>query len=109
MRFLWLSLLACLCAPSNRKRKECLPRSQSRGYTQLGFDSLEDRVLLNAVPVGNYSGILATNTEFLDTSGTYVINGNLTIPSGVTLTIGSGAKVQINNGGDDHGQWHAEH
>src|SRR5439155_7167218 len=48
---------------------------------------LETRCVPTSVPPGNYSGTFASDTEF-DQAGTYVINGNLTVANGVTLTVG---------------------
>ena len=56
---------------------------------------MEPRVVLTAVPAGNYSGNFSSNTEFLDTSGTYVIDGSLTVLPGVALTVGPNVKVLI--------------
>jgi hypothetical protein len=54
-------------------------------------------VLVGAVKqaAGNVSGVIGVDTEWYDTSGTYVINGNLTIATGVTLTVDPGVSVQI--------------
>ncbi len=51
-----------------------------------------------AVSPGNFSGTISSNTAFLNTSATYVINGNLTIASGISLTVGADVSVQIGIG-----------
>ena len=59
------------------------------------LEPLEIRCVPTAVSPGDYSGTLTQNTEFLGTSGTYDIDGSLTIPSGVTLTVGPGVTVDF--------------
>src|SRR5579859_2875519 len=60
------------------------------GRTRLLVEHLEDRV----VPA-NYSGTLS-GSQTWDSSDVRIITGNLTIPSGVNLTIQSGTVVKFN-------------
>src|SRR6516165_1209234 len=71
-------------------------RARRRETVRPTIERLEDRwVPTTAMPPGHYHGIFTSNTQFLDTSGPYVIDGNLTVALGATLTVGAGVTVQI--------------
>ena len=59
---------------------------------RIHVEELEGRWVPASAPPGNYSGNIATDTEF-DQAGTYTINGNLNVVAGKTLTIGSAAST----------------
>jgi hypothetical protein len=59
------------------------------------LEPCEIRCLLNADPPGIYNGVFTHDTEFLDTSAAYVIQGTLAVAEGATLTVGPGVKVDL--------------
>lgn len=83
--------------PSRQKLRKAR-RNMQRRFVQSSLEVLESRALLTAVPAGIFSGNILTDTEFLDTGAPYVVNGTLTVASGVKLTVGSGVTLTIRPG-----------
>ena len=66
-------------------------RPESRRQFTPALEILEDRT----VPTVMLSGPITTSANYSNQS--VIVNGNATIESGVTLTFGSGANMQIND------------
>ena len=69
-----------------------------RRQRRLWIEQLESRYVPTTVGPGKFSGTISSNTEFNSTTGTYEINGALTIQAGVTLTVDPGVTVLIDPG-----------
>ena len=66
------------------KRPTQKTTAQRRPSFRPRVELLESRIVPTSMPPGIYSGTISSNEEF-DQAGTYTINANLTVDSGVTL------------------------
>ena len=78
-------------------------RSQKRRISAnlLCLEPLEARLLLTAVPSGDQSGVINSDTEWLDTGADYHLVGDVRVRDGATLTIGPGVNVTQNTRSND--------